>query len=170
MFKTTFVFPDDILRFAEELAGASDCGPDRGRHRHRRRHGHHHPGHGHQHADHMEGGPGGFGVRRPLRYMARQLDLDQEQVDALAAILKDLKTERAQARVDNERALSAFAEAFGGGDFDAEGAKSGAERRKAAHAAVEDAVLKCLTKTHALLRPEQRKKLAAMLRQGTLTI
>ncbi|MEO0813132.1 MAG: hypothetical protein AAFY60_09740, partial [Myxococcota bacterium] len=44
-------------------------------------------------------GPG-FGVRRPLRFMAHRLDLDDEQVGVLAAILNDLKTERAQAAVD----------------------------------------------------------------------
>src|SRR5262249_3446293 len=49
------------------------------------------------------GGPGelggGFGVRRPLRFLAFKLDLDPEQVTELARILDQLKTERAQAEV-----------------------------------------------------------------------
>src|SRR5690606_25042841 len=34
-----------------------------------------------------------FGVRRPLRFMAHRLNLDDEQVQALARILNEIKTE-----------------------------------------------------------------------------
>ena len=40
---------------------------------------------------------GGFGVRRPLRFLAYKLELDEKQVTELAKILDELKTERAQA-------------------------------------------------------------------------
>src|SRR5437867_3740162 len=40
-------------------------------------------------------GGGAFGVRRPLRFLAYKLDLDERQVSELAKILTDLKTERA---------------------------------------------------------------------------
>src|SRR5262245_8462388 len=47
-------------------------------------------------------GPGGgFGVRRPLRFLAHKLELDEQQVVQLARILDELKTERAQAAVDD---------------------------------------------------------------------
>ena len=59
-----------------------------------------------------------FGVRRPLRYMAHKLDLDDEQIDTLAAILNVLKTERAQARIDEQRSVTAIADAVAGDDFD----------------------------------------------------
>jgi len=52
-------------------------------------------------------GGGSFGVRRPLRFLAYKLELDEAQVTELAAILADLKTERAQARVDERRSTSA---------------------------------------------------------------
>src|SRR5262249_11994363 len=39
---------------------------------------------------------GSFGVRRPLRFLAFKLELDEGQVTELAKILNDLKTERAQ--------------------------------------------------------------------------
>jgi hypothetical protein len=55
-------------------------------------------------------GGGRFGVRRPLRFLAYKLELDDAQIGELAKILDDLKTERAQAAVDDRRALSAFAE------------------------------------------------------------
>src|SRR5439155_10425281 len=48
-----------------------------------------------------EFGGGAFGVRRPLRFLAYRLQLDEEQVAALAVILNELKTERAQTAVDD---------------------------------------------------------------------
>ncbi|HRI09161.1 MAG TPA: hypothetical protein PKW35_15170, partial [Nannocystaceae bacterium] len=42
----------------------------------------------------------GFGVRRPLRFLAHRLGLSDEQIAALARIVDGLKTERAQASVD----------------------------------------------------------------------
>ena len=56
-------------------------------------------------------GGGAFGVRRPLRFLAYKLELDERQVAELARILDELKTERAQAEVDRRRSLSAFADA-----------------------------------------------------------
>src|SRR5262249_21923471 len=53
--------------------------------------------------DGFDGGYGAFGVRRPLRFLAYKLNLSDAQVSQLARILNDLKTERAQAAVDNRR-------------------------------------------------------------------
>src|SRR6266852_4606704 len=82
---------------------------------------------------HFGGGPaeegyegsfgGGFGVRRPLRFLAHKLALNDRQVGELARILDELKTERAQAEVDRRRTLSAFADAVAGDTFDS--AKAG---------------------------------------------
>ena len=46
----------------------------------------------------------GFGVRRPLRFLAHKLELDDRQIGELARILDELKTERAQAEVDRPAA------------------------------------------------------------------
>src|SRR5262249_37821882 len=54
---------------------------------------------------------GSFGVRRPLRFLAYKLELDEAQVTELAKILNELKTERAQAAVDPRRTTAAFADA-----------------------------------------------------------
>ena len=72
-------------------------------------------------------GGGHFGVRRPLRFLAYRLDLDDAQVAELAKILDEIKTERAQAAVDHRRALSAFADAIAGESFDEAKAKAGAD-------------------------------------------
>ena len=82
-------------------------------------------------------GGGAFGVRRPLRFLAYKLELDERQVAELARILDELKTERAQAEVDRRRSLSAFADAVAGDTFDDAQAKqaagaAGRDRRAAA--------------------------------------
>lgn len=164
---------------------ARSCGPGgwhgHGHHGHHG-HGHHGPGHG-GHGDEQSaagnegegpfsgfGGGGPFGVRRPLRFMAHKLGLREEQVAELAALLDELKTERAQADVDYRRSLGAFAEALTPGAFDTKRANEAADARVKATERVQKAVLKTLEKTHALLDEEQRKRLGYLLRTGALTI
>lgn len=118
----------------------------------------------------MDENGGGFGVRRPLRFMAHRLELTEQQVTELAAILDELKTERAQAAVDHRRSVGAFADALAGPSFDEGAAKEAAETRVGSATRLRDAVLKALRRTHAMLEPEQRKQLAYLLRSGQLTI
>ena len=113
---------------------------------------------------------GEFGVRRPLRYMAHQLDLDEDQVDTLAAILNVLKTDRAQARLDERRSIAGVADAVENEGFDAEAATEALGLRVAAAERLKQQVLETLEKTHEMLDPEQRKRLAYLLRSGQLTI
>ena len=111
-----------------------------------------------------------FGVRRPLRYMAHKLDLDDEQIDKLATILNVLKTERAQARLDEQRSVAGLAQALEGESFDATGAADALAARVAAAERLKQEILTTLQKTHDMLDPEQRKRLAYLLRSGQLTI
>jgi Spy/CpxP family protein refolding chaperone len=111
-----------------------------------------------------------FGVRRPLRYMAHKLDLDDAQVQQLARILNDLKTERAQAAVFHQRTVSAFADALTSAEFDEAKATEGLDLRIEAAQRLREAVRKALRDTHAMLSPEQRERLAFLLRSGALTI
>jgi Spy/CpxP family protein refolding chaperone len=115
-------------------------------------------------------GGGSFGVRRPLRFLAFRLGLDEAQVAELAKILDQLKTERAQAAVDDRRALSAFAEAIAADVFDASRADGGASLRLKSAERLRGAVTTALAKLHALLRPEQRERLAYLIRTGTLVV
>ena len=148
------------------------CGPRWGR-GHRRRHGGHDEGSGWEGAsaggqDDADGG--GFGVRRPLRFLAFKLELEEKQIADLATILAELKTERAQAAVDNRRATSAFADAIEGDAFDqARVEDAGAQRVKSAEH-LRQAVTRALGKIHAVLDVEQRKKLAYLIRTGALSI
>ena len=115
-------------------------------------------------------GGGAFGVRRPLRFLAHKLDLDEKQVTELARILDELKTERAQAEVDNRRALSEFADALTGETFDAAKAASGGDRRVASTGRLREALIKALQQIHSLLNAEQRGRFAYLIRTGVLAV
>ena len=119
---------------------------------------------------HADYGSGPFGVRRPLRFLAFKLGLDEAQIGALARILDELKTERAQADVDARRALGALADAIGAATFDAEKARQGATFRVTGAERLRDAVVHALGQLHALLTPEQRTLLAYLIRTGTIRV
>jgi Spy/CpxP family protein refolding chaperone len=125
---------------------------------------------GEEESGHFGFGGGAFGVRRPLRFLAYKLELEEAQVSELARILDEIKTERAQAAVDHRRALSAFAEAITGDAFDESRAGAGAKLRVDSAERLRAAVVSALSRLHALLTPEQRAKLAYLIRTGTLTI
>lgn len=115
-------------------------------------------------------GGGAFGVRRPLRFLAYKLELDERQVAELARILDELKTERAQAEVDRRRSLSGFADAVGGPAFDAARASEAAALRVATAERLKVAVTGALAKLHALLDDDQRGRLAYLIRTGVLAL
>ena len=113
---------------------------------------------------------GGFGVRRPLRFLAHKLELNDEQVAQLATVLSALKTERAQADVDERRRTTALASAFEGAEFD--GAKVDAAEQEQARSAerLRENVKSALSQIHGLLDETQRKKFAYLLRTGVLSV
>jgi Spy/CpxP family protein refolding chaperone len=113
-------------------------------------------------------GAGAFGVRRPLRFLAYKLQLDESQVAELARILTELKTERAQAEVDGRRTLAAFADAVSGEQFDSVKAAEGAALRVGSAERLREAVVQALGRIHALLDREQRERLAYLIRTGAV--
>ena len=118
----------------------------------------------------MAGGGGAFGVRRPLRFLAYKLQLEEAQIGELAKILDEIKTERAQAAVDHRRALSTFADAISGEVFDRAKAEGGAKMRLDSADRLRAAVVTALGRLHELLDPSQRARLAYLIRTGTLSI
>jgi Spy/CpxP family protein refolding chaperone len=113
---------------------------------------------------------GAFGVRRPLRFLAWKLELEEPQVADLGAILDELKTERAQAAIDDRRATSALADALAAEALD-EARISGltTDRVKAAERE-QNAVNRALVKIHKALDPEQRRRFAHLVRTGAIGI
>jgi hypothetical protein len=115
-------------------------------------------------------GGGGFGVRRPLRFLAFKLGLAEPQVVELARILDELKTERAQHAVDERRRLSALAEAVGSESFADAKAEEAASLKTASTQRLEAAVVKAVRQLHGLLDSDQRERLAYLIRTGTLVL
>jgi Spy/CpxP family protein refolding chaperone len=136
-------------------------------------------GHGHWGGEAHFGGGGGddgdfgggaFGVRRPLRFLAYKLELEEKQVTELARILNELKTERAQAAVDNRRTVAGFADAVAGETFDVAKVGEVAKERVNSAERLRAAVVKALGEIHGILDAEQRAKLAYLIRTGALAI
>ena len=116
-------------------------------------------------------GPGGgFGVRRPLRFLAHKLDLDEKQVMLLARILDEVKTERAQGAVDDRRTLADFADALSAEAFDGAKAAAASQRRVESTQRLQTTLVRSLEQIHALLDPDQRARLAHLIRAGILTV
>jgi hypothetical protein len=134
-----------------------------------------HRSHGHfgSHFGRMEmrghAGAGAMGVRRPLRFLAWKLELDEDQLGEVAKILSELKTERAQGEVDAAKGLAALADAVSGEPFDAARAVEGVAFRVASAERMRGATLSALERLHALLSAEQRRTLAYLIRTGTVS-
>ena len=131
-------------------------------------------GHGHGHGlGGRFGGPddgGGFGVRRPLRFLAHKLELSEAQVPELARILDELKTERAQAEVDNRRTVTAFADAVEGATFGEARSREGGDLRVKSAERLRDAVTLALSRIHAMLDDDQRKRFSYLIRTGVVAL
>ncbi len=113
---------------------------------------------------------GVFGVRRPLRFLAHRLELDDAQAAQLARLLDELRIEHAQAEVDARRATGALADAVEGDVLDGAKVAEAAGSRVASAARLRDAVVQQVTRLHALLKPEQRRRLAFLIRSGALEL
>jgi Spy/CpxP family protein refolding chaperone len=125
---------------------------------------------GHEGDGFFGGGGGPFGVRRPLRFLAHKLELSEAQIAELARILDELKTERAQADVDQRRTIAAFADAIEAASFGDTRAKEGGEQRVKTAERLRDAVVKALSQIHATLDEEQRKRFAYLIRTGVVAL
>lgn len=146
--------------------GGAECGPGRGGGGGGRGWG---PRFGEEGPEH-DGHFGGFGVRRPLRFLAYKLELEEGQVEELASILNDLKTERAQGEVDHRRSTSAIAEAIAGETLDASKLASATDERVKSAERLRDAVVKAIGRIHKMLTAEQRTRFAYLIRTGALSI
>jgi len=111
-----------------------------------------------------------FGVRRPLRYLAWKLELDERQTAELAKILGDLKTERAQADVEGRRAASALADLASAPSFDLAKAKEATDLKVKSAERVGAALVDALARLHALLDSDQRERLAYLVRTGVVQL
>ena len=112
----------------------------------------------------------GLGVRRPLRFLSWKLDMDEEQTGRLARVLERLKLERAQAALDLRRAAADLADALEADPFARDKVEAAGQLRASAARRVEEAVARALAELHALCEPDQRTRLAELIRTGVLRI
>lgn len=118
----------------------------------------------------QDDGGAGLGVRRPLRFLAWKLELEEEQVVKLAAVIETLKTERAQADVDFRRSTSVIAAALESDTLDPTALENAVKQRLESEERRQRAVAAALTSLHALLDAEQRKRLSYLVRTGALQL
>ena len=88
----------------------------------------------------------------------------------LARILDELKTERAQAEVDNRRTVTAFADAVESGAFNEARSREGGDLRVKSAERLRDAVTLALSRIHAMLEDDQRKRLSYLIRTGVVSL
>jgi Spy/CpxP family protein refolding chaperone len=112
----------------------------------------------------------GLGVRRPLRFLAWKLELEEQQIEQLAPIIEELKTERAQAELDFRRSTTSIADAVSQTELDSAKLSAASEQRVASEQRKQQAVVRAVERMHALLDTEQKKKLAYLLRTGALQL
>lgn len=113
-------------------------------------------------------GAEGFGARRPVRFLAMRLDLDEAQVAKLAKILERLRVEREQAAVDSRRAAGALADALEGAALETGRVDEATRLRVEATRRVQESVARALAELHELLDAEQREELASLIRSGVV--
>src|SRR5438034_912465 len=88
----------------------------------------------------------------------------------LARILDELKTERAQASVDHRRMSAALADLLAEDSFDATRAAEAGRARVESAERMRQATVRALDRLHRVLRPEQRAKLALLIRTGAVVL
>ena len=109
------------------------------------------------------GGGSSFGVRRPIRYLAYQLDLDDDQTRRIAAILDLLKVEKEQAKLDEARTVIDIATLVTSPDVSVDMLKDALAPRVTSAEHLQIAVAKAMHDIVSELDMEQRKDFAYLL-------
>ena len=119
---------------------------------------------------------GSFGVRRPLRYLSYQLDLDESQRRQVAAALDSVKIEREQMALDEKKMVSQLADLVHAGGADAESKLSTDALKEALSPRVDSSerlqkrIAKALKQIVEVLDPDQRQEFAYLIRTGDFRV
>lgn len=113
---------------------------------------------------------GGFGVRRPLRYLSYHLDLDESQRRQLAASFERIKLEREQAELDKKKSDASLADEFIRSEVSVEELRQALAPRAQIDANLQTVVAKELFEIATMLDAEQREEFAHLLRTGVLKL
>jgi hypothetical protein len=85
-------------------------------------------------------------------------------------MLDELKTERAQTEVDHRGTVTAFADAVEGPTFGEPRSREGGDLRVKSAERLRDAVTLALSRIHAMLDDDQRKRLSYLIRTGVVSL
>ena len=120
---------------------------------------------------------GNFGVRRPLRYLTYQLDLDESQRRQVAAALDSVKLEREQMALDEKKMISELADlVYDGAANEAENKlntdalKETLSTRVRSSEQLQKRTAKALKQIVEILDPDQRQEFAYLIRTGDFQI
>ena len=119
---------------------------------------------------HQHSGGRSFGVRRPLRYLAHRLDLDESQTRRMARVLNQLKTEREQAEVDEKRVITEIAALLEAGTPTLEEARLALIGRVNTSEKMRDETAKALVAISDFLDDDQREEFINLLLTGSVTL
>lgn len=117
---------------------------------------------------HHRGG-GEFGVRRPLRYLSRHLDLDENQTRRMASVLNQLKTEREQATLDEKRCTASLAALLESGTPTLAEAREALTPRVESAEHLKEEVAKAMVAISSFLDDDQRAELVILMQTGSLS-
>ena len=115
-------------------------------------------------------GTSGFGIRRPLRYLAYHLDLDDGQLRRVAAAFDRLKTEREQTRVDELRTANELGELVAEHSPGIDDVKAALQPRVSATERQQLAVARAVHDIAQVLDEEQRQQFVALLSSQTIKL
>ena len=107
-----------------------------------------------------------FGVRRPLRYLAHNLELDEHQVRRMATVLNQLKTEREQAALDEKRTVAGIAALMAEGTPTLEECRTELKGRTRATEQLNEETSKAIVAICELLDDDQRAEFVDLLLTG----
>lgn len=113
---------------------------------------------------------GGFGARRPLRYLSYRLDLDDAQQRKVAAVLDRLKTEMEQARLDEKKTLSDLAGLITRENVSVDDLRGALTPRVETARNLQTVIAKAMQEMSELLDADQREELAYLLQSGAFKV
>ena len=123
------------------------------------------------HRDHRRRGrSGSFGVRRPLRYLSYQLDLEESQRRKVAAVLDRVKVEREQSELDEKKMVSALADLIEKPDLSTASVQETLSTRVRSTEKLQATIARSIGEIVAVLDPDQREEFAYLVRTGAFRV
>ena len=119
---------------------------------------------------HNRGGGRSFGVRRPLRYLAYKLELDESQTRRMARVLNQLKTEHEQAELDEKRTVASMAALLEDGTPTLDEVREALAGRVQSAEVLQEETAKGLVAISDFLDDDQRDEFINLLLTGSVTL